>query len=79
MSQTAVGHTFDYIIGLAVFSFFYWIMNGILPEFGNIAVQDDVTMLAWYFWHGAIIIYLIFGAFWFFNALKVWQVERRGF
>lgn len=79
MSRTAVGRAFDYIIGLFVFGFFYWIMDGILPEFSSVAVHDDVYTLAWYLWHGAIVVYLIFGAFWFFNALKVWQIEKRGF
>jgi len=54
-------------------------MDGILPEFSSVAVHDDVYTLAWYLWHGAIVVYLIFGAFWFFNALKVWQIEKRGF
>lgn len=77
MPKTSVGHVADYMLGIAVFGFVYWVFNGILPEFGAISVQDDIYTLAWYLWHGTLVIYLVFGAFWFFNALKEWQFEQR--
>lgn len=78
MPQTAVGHAFDYMIGLAAFGATYWLLNGILPDLGVVSVQDDVYTLAWYLWHATLVIYLIFGVFWFFNALKEWQFVQRG-
>lgn len=79
MPVTAVGKAFDYMIGLALFGLTYWLFNSILLEFQIISVQDDVYTFAWYLWHGTIVIYLVFGAFWFFNALKEWQYEQRMF
>ena len=75
--QTAVGKVFDYLIGLAVFGLFYWILNGIIPEFSTISVHDSIYTLANYLWAGSVVIYLVFGALWFLNALKIWDIERR--
>lgn len=74
---TAVGKAFDYMIGFALFGLTYWLLTGILVEFQVISVQDDVYTLALYLWSACIVIYLVFGAFWFFNALKEWQIQQR--
>ena len=67
---TGVFFAFDYLIGLAVFGFAYWVLNGILPGLQIISVHDVVYKLAMFFWGGSIVIYLVFGPFYFWNRLK---------
>jgi len=56
----------QYLAGLVVFGFTYWLMNGILDEIKDtgIAVASDSYNLLLYLWVGIIIIYLVFGGWW---------------
>lgn len=71
---TAVFHAFDYIIGLGVFGFVYWLLNGILPAFQVMSTSGIIYQLAMFFWGGAAVIYLVFGPFYFWNKLKEYNV-----
>jgi len=74
--MTAVRSAFDYMFGLGLFGLAYWIYNGIIVEFKGVSSTHEVYDFANYFWWGALIIYLIFGAFWFIRSLKEWDVVR---
>ena len=57
-------HVLEYIIGLAVFGFAYWIMDGIVQELKHVSLTTPPYNLIMYLWTGIIVIYLIFGAIW---------------
>ena len=67
---TAVFLAFDYLIGLGVMGFLYYILNLILPSFEVISATGTVHDLANMIWTGVLIMYLVFGPFWFWNKLK---------
>ena len=75
--MTAVTFALDYIFGLGVFGFLYWLLNGILVEFRPLS--ETGTLLEWanYLWFGSLVVYLIFGAFWLPRKIKEWQYMRR--
>ena len=72
MSSTSVFHAFDYIIGLAVFGFIYALLNMILPSFEVLSSTGVVHDFANFIWVGALVVYLVFGPFYFWNKLKEW-------
>ena len=55
-----------YTIGIGVFGFIGWILNGILDEFkaANFSQTGDVYSLFNYAWVGLFILYLVFGGWW---------------
>jgi hypothetical protein len=60
------------LIGLAVFGFIYWLLNGILPMFEVLSASGIVHDLANFLWWVVILFYLIMGPFYFWNRLKEW-------
>ena len=56
----------QFFIGLGVFGFMYWLLNGIL----NIIIDESIheTGTIWdfmtYIWAGLVVIYLLFGGIW---------------
>jgi len=73
---TAVIYVFDYIFGIPIFGFMWWLLNGILVEIKVVSATGDVLTLANYFWTAALIIYILFGAFWLPRKIKEWEVFR---
>jgi len=67
---TGVMAALDYIFGLGVFSFLYWLLNGILVEFRDVSETGDVYNLASWLWYGSLVLYLVFGAFWLPRKVK---------
>ena len=58
-------HVFEYLGGLAMFGFLYWLLDGIKESLETaVSPSGDVYDLYTYVWTGAIIIYLIFGGIW---------------
>lgn len=57
---------FEYLIGIGVFGFAYWLLNGILDTLigTNISETGTTYTILFYIWAGAIIVYLIFGGWW---------------
>lgn len=55
-----------YILGLGMFGFMYWLMNGILTSFIDVGIHKtgNAYNLLSYIWVGIIIIYLVFGGIW---------------
>ena len=56
----------QYLAGIVVFGFFYWLFNGILDSFkeANIVVTGSTYNILLYLWTGILIIYLVFGGWW---------------
>jgi len=59
-----------------MFGLIYWLLNGILPYFALISVQDDVYQFAMWSWRAAVVVYLIFGMFYFYRTIKTWVIGR---
>ena len=74
---TSVIYAFEYMLGLVFFGLFYWIFNGILVEFRAVSVQNDVYLFVNYLWAGSVVIYLVFGMFYFFRRIKTWLILMR--
>jgi len=75
ISGTSVLYAFEYLMGLAIFGLIYYLLNGILPEFALISTQDDVYQFANWSWNAAVVVYLLFGMFYFFRSIKTWMVR----
>lgn len=73
MSRTSVYYAFDYIFSLAVFGFLWFILNVIISVFAVVNGSSILQDFARYMWYGSLLIFLIFGPFWFFNKLKDWK------
>ena len=71
--MTAVRSAFDYFFGLGIFGALYWFLNGILVELKPFALSGDVLTYANWLWAGAIVIYLVAGAFWLPRMMKEWK------
>ena len=56
----------QYLLGIGVFGFIYWLLNGILTIIiaENIHETGTIYDFTTYIWAGLIIIYLIFGGIW---------------
>ena len=57
-----------YLIGLVVFGFIYWILDGILTVIKAANIADTTTFTTYplllYVWAGIVIVYLVFGGIW---------------
>lgn len=55
-----------YLMGLGVFGFTYWLMDGILDDFISVGVHEtgNVWSFLQYGWWGLLVVYLIFGGIW---------------
>lgn len=73
---TSVIYATEYIIGLVVFGLIFWLLDGILIDFVGVSTRDTVYYFAWYTWDAAVIIYLIFGMYYFYRSIKRWQILK---
>jgi membrane-bound ClpP family serine protease len=73
MSITSVYYAFDYIFSIGVFGFLFTILSIIILAFANICATSTLKEYATYMLYGSLLIFLIFGSFWFFNKLKEWN------
>ena len=72
MATSAV-YVIEYLAGLFIFGLIYWILNGILPTLATMSSTGDVYNLAGYLWSASVIIYLIFGIWYFIIRIKTWK------
>jgi len=63
----------QYCVGIAVFGFVYYLLDGILEEFLNVGVhKTNLTFeFLFYMWAGSLIVYLIFGGWWVIREYAV--------
>jgi len=68
----------QYIIGLGVFGFLWWLCDGILDSVfaAGVHTTGNLFDLLNYLWVGIIIIYLIFGGWWLIR--KYDEIQYRG-
>ena len=56
----------EYLAGITVFGFFYWIMDGVLDALkgSGVSATGDTYNLLFYMWVGILVVYLLFGGWW---------------
>ena len=63
-----------YFIGLSVFGFLYWLLNGIVDilKVSGIHNTTDFTSydLLMFIWGGLVVVYLIFGGIWMLRSYQ---------
>lgn len=55
-----------YGLGLGVFGFTYWLMDGILDYFRELGIHESGTIYDFliFAWMAAVVIYVVFGGWW---------------
>ena len=63
-----------YIIGIVVFGFIYWLLDGMLDIIKAANVADTTTFSSYdlllYVWAGIVIVYVIFGGIWLIRSFQ---------
>ena len=69
-----------YLVGLTVFGFIYWLLDGLLVTFNAMGIADTTTYpiqdLLMFMWFGIVALYLIFGGIWLIRTYN--EKEYRG-
>lgn len=73
---TAVLYALDYFIGFPLLGIIYYVLNGILVEFLDLAPSGDVLNYANMIWGGVLVFYIVVGFFWLPRKLKEWEGPR---
>lgn len=70
----------EYLAGLAVFGFVYWILDGVVSDLkgAGIAQASSAYDLILYFWVGIIVVYLIFGGIYTVRKYNEQQYQQGG-
>jgi len=71
--KTSIGYAMDYIVGLALFSLVWGILNLIFVPMTVLKSADDLLTIANILWTGSLVVYLVFGAFWLPSKVKEWD------
>jgi len=71
---TSIGSVFELLIAYAVFGLCWMILGGILYAITPIMPAGAVTDFAGLIWWGVVVIYLIFGAIYFWNQIRIWRL-----
>ena len=74
---TGVGMVMDYLVGLVVFGFVWFILNDPISILWNNSLTVSNIEFAMFFWWGALVVYLVFGAFRFLSDLREWDTGDR--
>ena len=68
-----------YFIGLAVFGFLYWLLDGILSIMRATNIQNTTDFTPWdlliYIWAGIVVVYLVFGGIWMVRSFQKDSME----
>ena len=63
-----------YFIGLVVFGFIYWLLDGMMDIFVATNVADTTTFtvypLLMYVWAGIVVVYLVVGGIWLIRSFQ---------
>lgn len=77
----AFNFVIDYIIGLGIFGFVYWILDEgfvALVIQADVATQGTVLDFYMYIWAGLVLVYLLFGAMWLPRKINEWRDNKGG-
>jgi len=74
--MTAIIATMDYLAGYALFGITYWILGSIRADISIVSDTGNVYTFAGYIWNAALVLYMVFGTFWYYTKLKEWDIER---
>jgi len=68
----------QYIVGIGVFGFIYWLLDNILDDFIAVGIHETGNLYDFmmYGWAGALLIYLFFGGWWVIRKYN--EIEYRG-
>lgn len=71
---------FEYLLGIGVFGFTYWLLNGILDTIVDTGIHESGTIfdLLFYVWVGVLLVYLIFGGWWMIRRYDESQYRQGG-
>jgi len=68
-----------YILGLFIFGFVSWLLDGILAIFRAMNLANTTDFGAYdiliYIWYGVVVIYLIFGGIWLIRSYNEQQQQ----
>ena len=69
----------QYLVGIGVFGFVYWLLDGVISLFMDVGIHQTGSVLDFilYVWVGSLIIYLIFGGIWVVRKYN--EAEYQGF
>ena len=69
----------EYLAGITVFGFVYWIMDGVLDALkeSGVSATGDVYNLLFYMWVGILVVYLLFGGWWLIRQYDEQQYPGR--
>jgi hypothetical protein len=73
---TSVSYAFEYLVSFFIVGTVLWVLGGILIEFAFVSVQNSVYDLAWLYWYGAPVIFMVFSSFYLWRMIKTWMVTR---
>lgn len=74
--MTAVRIAFEYLALFMVAGLMIWFLGPLLGVFRQQSQTGDILTYANYMWYGLIPIIMIFSIFWFFRALREWDIIR---
>lgn len=73
---TSVIYAVEYLVGLFIFGLVYVVLDGILRGMAGMSLVDSVYLFAMLCWGAAVLIYLLFGAFYFWRQIRTWLILR---
>lgn len=69
-----------YFIGLILFGFLTWLLDGILGMFRALGLQNTTDFGAYdiliYIWYGVVVVYIIFGGIWLVRTYNERQYQE---
>lgn len=69
-----------YLLGLTVFGFITWMLDGILAIFVSLNLANTTSLGAYdilrFIWYGIVVIYLIFGGIWLIRTYNEYQYQQ---
>lgn len=74
----SAGPVIAYAVGIGVFGFAYWLLDGVLSLFIDVAYHQtgDVYNFLMYVWLGSLVVYLIFGGIWVARKYNELEYQR---
>lgn len=69
-----------YFLGLVVFGFITWLLDGIINIFFSLNLANTTSLGAYdilrFIWYGIVVVYLIFGGIWLVRTYNELQYQQ---